>query len=835
MLSSQDEQSFLAALAAAGQSSAKPLNLVATGKVHRYRVTGEKSNKASGWYVLFDNGGLVAGAFGDWRVNVTHTWCSRSEQNFTAEEKAAFQVKMQEAKAARDAELHNVQMAARQKAAHLLSIAGNAANDHPYLINKGVKSFGLKRLRNMLVIPIRSANGSLISMQFIQSDGSKRFLTGGEVKAGYYAIGKPDKVVLVCEGYATGASLFEATGYAVAVAFNAGNLLAVAEVMRNKFPALTIIVCADNDVSTEGNPGLNKAEGAAGQIGGLLAVPRFQDHERLNGKVPTDYNDLHLLHGLSAVKASVDQAMSASAHSTGQAVGVTLDRKAFVDLIEVTDDFDVLTGDLVQQIVRSGLAKPAKEYLLALIAKKAGVPKASLFEAAKSGPASGGAEDDNAALVRELNEKHAVVAMGGQVLIVNRDYDPVLERPLLTFSSKSHFELRYCNRKVWAQGEQKGLGSYWLEHPQRAEYQGIAFSPDREEPGFLNLWQGWGVEAKPGDCDKFIDFLEVAVCGGNRELYDYVLRWCAHLVQKPRELPGTALVLRGREGIGKNTFVDALGELIGLSHFVPVTSFGQIIGRFSGHLANALLVHCNESIWGGDKSAQGILKSFITDGTQTIEFKGKEPIIVKSFRRHVFSTNESWAVPRGEDDRRYVIIDMGDKYKGDYAYFAAIKEELANGGFSALMHYLRNVDITDWNPRLIPQSLSERGWDLKIQSGNSVVKWWFDMLQRGWVTKSADAYSDGNQFVWLTACLTEDVQHAYLKWCTDYRITHPEHSVNVGKDLHKWGIDRVQKRMDGGRHWVYRMPDLQAARAAFSKRFSIPPTYWQDEQDVNVI
>ena len=112
--------------------------------------------------------------------------------------------------------------------------------------------------------------------QFIGNDGSKRFMTGGRIAGCYYAIGRPMDKLLLAEGYATAATLHEATGAAVAVCFNCGNLEAVARAIRVKFPRLQLIVVADNDCATPGNPGLTKARKAALATGALLAVPTFE-------------------------------------------------------------------------------------------------------------------------------------------------------------------------------------------------------------------------------------------------------------------------------------------------------------------------------------------------------------------------------------------------------------------------------------------------------------------------------------------------------------------------------------------------------------------------------
>jgi putative DNA primase/helicase len=158
-----------------------------------------------------------------------------------------------------------------------------------------------------LIVPMRDTAGQLHSLQTIQPDGDKRFLYGGRVNGCYHSIGKkPVDVLIVCEGYATGASIHEATGYPVVVAFNAGNLKAVALALRAKYPDLKIIIAADDDHQTEGNPGMTKAQAAAQAVGAAVAVPTFPAGRPDKA---TDFNDLHQLAGLDAVKACIDNAI----------------------------------------------------------------------------------------------------------------------------------------------------------------------------------------------------------------------------------------------------------------------------------------------------------------------------------------------------------------------------------------------------------------------------------------------------------------------------------------------------------------------------------------------
>ena len=266
---------MLDAMQHAGLAPAKALDLIADGKLRRYRVAGDKAGSVNGWYVLH-SGAILAGAFGSWKTSESHTWHQTSAKPPTPEERAALRRHLQAAGAARAAEQELVHQAARERAAKLWATARPANDAHPYLQRKGIKGFGVRQLNDMLVVPARDGAGTLHTLQFISADGNKRFLSGGRIAGCYCAIGRPGKAVLVAEGFATAATVFMATGEATATAFNAGNLPAVARALRAKFPNAKLVICADDDAGTPGNPGMAKATEAARAVRGFVAVPRFK-------------------------------------------------------------------------------------------------------------------------------------------------------------------------------------------------------------------------------------------------------------------------------------------------------------------------------------------------------------------------------------------------------------------------------------------------------------------------------------------------------------------------------------------------------------------------------
>ena len=280
-----------------------PDEIMDDGVIHRFSTNGRRGDD-SGWYCLHSDG-IAAGSFGDWREGFSQSWCSKSDTTMTESERQANRERVQAMQRQREADLMNRQQHAAQQAGQRVKTA-KPCTEHAYLTRKGIKPHGVKIEGDHLLIPMRTTDGALHSLQSIAPDGSKLFMPGGRVKGCYFSIGRPDGSVIVCEGFATGASIHEATGGAVAVAFNAGNLDAVAVALRSKYPTLKIIIAGDDDNQTAGNPGLTKARAAALAVGGYLAVPEFFGHDR--GDKDTDFNDLHQLAGLDAVKACINRA-----------------------------------------------------------------------------------------------------------------------------------------------------------------------------------------------------------------------------------------------------------------------------------------------------------------------------------------------------------------------------------------------------------------------------------------------------------------------------------------------------------------------------------------------
>lgn len=271
---------FLAVLRASGLM----LDVVTPdGRLRRVRAEGDGNGQRSGWYVLHA-GPPLAGAYGNWKTGHNESWCDGGVDSLSEAERVKLREAVVRAQRQQQAELAQRQAAARQQARARWQRAEAAPANHPYLVAKGVGVHGLRQLDGLLLVPLRDAQGRLWSLQTITADGSKRFLAGGRKRGLYYAVGRAvSDVVCVAEGYATAASIHEATGHPTAVAFDAGNLEPVACTLRAKFPSAVIVVCADDDAATAArlgvNPGLVNAQRAADAVGGVVAMPPRPSNE----------------------------------------------------------------------------------------------------------------------------------------------------------------------------------------------------------------------------------------------------------------------------------------------------------------------------------------------------------------------------------------------------------------------------------------------------------------------------------------------------------------------------------------------------------------------------
>jgi putative DNA primase/helicase len=252
-----------------------PNYIIGDGVLHRIK---DDNGKLNGAYVLHLDG-KPAGYFQCHKKGIKQTWkMAGNIIPLSAMQQANAKAKYhQEAEQRQKNELAKQAESAR-KAFQIWNTALDATDSHPYLIAKHIGAKGLRIGReNTLIIPLYNPERQLVNLQFISETGGKRFLSGGKKKGCFYWLGEEEtSVILICEGFATGASLHNDSNLLTVIAFDAGNLKDVAIAVKTLSPESEIIVCGDNDASGVGQ---TKAIDAALAIGGKYLIPETMGHD----------------------------------------------------------------------------------------------------------------------------------------------------------------------------------------------------------------------------------------------------------------------------------------------------------------------------------------------------------------------------------------------------------------------------------------------------------------------------------------------------------------------------------------------------------------------------
>jgi hypothetical protein len=312
----------------------------------------------------------------------------------------------------------------------------------------------------------------------------------------------------------------------------------------------------------------------------------------------------------------------------------------------------------------------------------------------------------------EMNKNYAVVKVVGKTRVVSMEENvtyPGCKVPV--FSSISDFCAFHAKRRKTTVGEDSkerkvGIGRWWIGHEKRRQYDGIVYAPGADAKtvrGKLNLWTGFGCSPVAGDCNLYLTHLRDNVCARVEEHYEYLINWVANAVQHPGRQGEVAVVMRGKEGVGKGVAAREFGRLFG-SHYLHISQAAHLTGHFNAHLQLCSVLFADEAFFAGDRSHESILKALITEETVMIEPKGLDSFSVRNCLHLIMSSNNDWVIPAGADARRYFVLTVSDTHKQDYRYFAAITEQMNNGGREALLDHLLKRDLSRFNVRNVPQT-----------------------------------------------------------------------------------------------------------------------------------
>lgn len=343
------------------------------------------------------------------------------------------------------------------------------------------------------------------------------------------------------------------------------------------------------------------------------------------------------------------------------------------------------------------------------------------------------------AIVDSMNEKHFVLNYRGKTVIGTKrrvEEQDGTAYDKYEFQDAQSFKLFYSNMRM---PDGVSYGEYWLAAKYRRTYDGFDFRPD-EPPGsyrtsngdlILNQWTGFASQPKPGDWSLFDDLILNSLCKGDRIKYEYILNWCAYSYQHLRGPIGTALVLKGKKGSGKTSFWEVWSRPFGHTHAMITAKMESVFGAHNGRMHAKLAVGLEEAYFAGSKMAEAQLKDLVTGKSFGINEKFLPEYAQTNHSRIVIMTNDDWAVPATEDERRYFVTETSEHRIGDHDYWDAFRKQMfEDGGADAFFFDMLNRDIKEFNPyRDLPRTEELLG-QIEITRG-PIIDWMVERLTFG--------------------------------------------------------------------------------------------------------
>jgi phage/plasmid-associated DNA primase len=297
------------------------------------------------------------------------------------------------------------------------------------------------------------------------------------------------------------------------------------------------------------------------------------------------------------------------------------------------------------------------------------------------------------------------------------------------------------------------------------------------------------------------------------ELFEYLLNYVAHMLQRPEEKPGVMVVLLGSQGTGKGLFFQILQRIWGRTSLL-VSDIQQVVGNFNAALERNYVIMMDEALFSGDRKSQNRMKSFITEKSCTVEQKYQPSRTINSVHRFFASSNHEHFSHVEADDRRLLIVKVSKSRQGDRAYFsdlaAAIDDDTV---IAAMVHNLMQLNLNQFDVRQRP--LTQEHASQKIQSLQGFDRYWFEVLTNGRFGLEAQVTFGTNER-WTDGGFisTKSLCERYQYYDKQSQRFGPTLTKTIGGSIEKLcpSAEKDRKTEPSGQSRGYKVPPLEVAR-----------------------
>lgn len=341
--------------------------------------------------------------------------------------------------------------------------------------------------------------------------------------------------------------------------------------------------------------------------------------------------------------------------------------------------------------------------------------------------------------IATLAKRYTILDIAGKFRIARKpDLNALTSEtqdPTMIFYTKQDFIDFHSDRQIAGENPAKTF----LDHQSRKS--GLMFAPPPVviSPTIFNTYQGRWFESEEGDWPTIRDFIFRIVCRSDQAKYDWLMLWMAHMVQRPGELPGTAVIVRGEGGTGKGTFGDILKKLT-FPHCKQIEKESHVLGNFAGeHLSKCILAVVTEAVFGASPKVASELKAMVSSTTMQVEAKGMNVVTAPSYLRLYFDSNDEVPILIEDNgsDRRWFVMEISEEVKQDKDYFTTLRAAMNGDEMAGLLHHLEQYDPADagftWTDVMKAPETEERRV-MREKSRSEPMQRLVDVLNEGEVT-----------------------------------------------------------------------------------------------------